>query len=346
MIQLEKNFIKFEVKNVEFYNCVFKVNEIIDIFYVAVRGVDEEAGAVQRVLNKSRIKEIKKFILNGNMFLNSFILNWTDIDNPPRIIGDKIVLNTSSGAAQVIDGQHRLEGLKEAVQENQDIGNKEILVSLGVNMSTEEAAYFFLNINSEQKPVPKSLIYDLYGIGYRDTKEFAIERSSEIARLLNKNEDSPYYSLIKFPGTPRGKGVIDLSTVVSSLKKYVEPDRGFYTLNLDTLELQTMAILNFYKVLEKAYGEEWYKKTKNPFMKSAGFYSATDFFCSKVMEKCAEKRSFKVETIESLLKLDSEELLYQKDISKLDGKTARIKIKEFLETNMLDIAQTGEEYEF
>lgn len=43
-------------------------------------------------------------------------------------------------------------------------------------------------------------------------------------KRINENVDSPYYNLIKYPGNPRGKGKIDLSTVVSTLKKYVDVD--------------------------------------------------------------------------------------------------------------------------
>jgi len=55
-----------------------KVKDLIHIHYVAVRGIDDEQGAVQRILNKRRITNIKNYILDGNLFFNSFILNWTD----------------------------------------------------------------------------------------------------------------------------------------------------------------------------------------------------------------------------------------------------------------------------
>ena len=61
-----------------------------------------------------------------------------------------------------------------------------------IGLDTKEAAKIFININSEQKPVPKSLIFDLYGIT-DDDKNFAITRSDDIARILNENMDSPYY---------------------------------------------------------------------------------------------------------------------------------------------------------
>ena len=60
------------------YTMNMKARDLIQIYYVAVRGQDEEAGAVQRVLNKRRIIDIKKYIQEGNTFFNSFIINWTE----------------------------------------------------------------------------------------------------------------------------------------------------------------------------------------------------------------------------------------------------------------------------
>lgn len=70
------------------------------------------------------------------------------------------------------------------------IGEKYLLVSLMQNLNTKQAAEIFLNINTEQKPVPGSLIFDLFGIVESD-KEHAINRARDISIELNDNEESP-----------------------------------------------------------------------------------------------------------------------------------------------------------
>jgi hypothetical protein len=47
------------------YTFAMKVKDVVAISYVAVRGVDKEEGAVQRVLNKRRVADIKEFILGA-----------------------------------------------------------------------------------------------------------------------------------------------------------------------------------------------------------------------------------------------------------------------------------------
>lgn len=153
-----------------------------------------------------------------------------------------------------------------------------------MNLTTQEAAKIFLNINSEQKPVPKSLIYDLFGEVIED-EQHAINRASDIADELNNNPESPYYNSIKYPGKSISRGSLDLATIVSALKTYLEPEGVFNKLNLKSLSYQKNTVLNFFSDKEGL----WTVKSKNPFLKSSGFNGAIDHLTSKLLYKCAEK---------------------------------------------------------
>ncbi|MBW5470992.1 DGQHR domain-containing protein [Brevibacillus formosus] len=332
---------------IKFYTQNMKVKDLVYVHYVAVRGKDEEEGAVQRVLSKQRINSIKDFVLKGNMFVSTFILNWTDEKKKPYFNNSNITIPIISSAAQVIDGQHRIAGLQEAMKEDDSVGEKEVIVSLCIGLTTKEAASIFLNINSQQKPVPKSLIFDLYGI-VEDNEDHSITRAKDIAIELNDNISSPYYKCIKFPGMPRGAGIIDLSTVVSSLRKSLEPDGVFSNYKLKDLNLQKQVILNYLTAIKYFYEEEgmWANKAKNPFLQNAGFFGAIDSLTSEFILKCANKKSFTVETFKQLLSLNNTDLLYQRDIKNLDGKTARARVREFLETYLKQTLPEQDEYEF
>lgn len=331
----------------EIHTFTMKVKDVVFIHYVAIRGRDEEEGAVQRVLSPKRIQSIADFVLQGNMFLNTFVLNWTYKQEPPKHIAKSIIIPIIPESAQVIDGQHRLVGLKKAMETDASIGEKRILVTLCIGLDTKEAANIFLNINTEQKPVPKSLVYDLYGIVF-DDKNAAINRATDIAHELHENDDSPYYEKIKFPGQKIGR--IDLSTVVSSLKKHLEEDGLFSTYNITSLLYQKTTIFNFFKALQYFYTNTkedlWDKTNINPFMKNAGFYASIEYLTERLLPKCAEKKSFTVETMKSIMGLEAGVLLKQQDISGLDGKTARKKIKSFLDSNSSKSLPEEGQYEF
>jgi len=339
--------LKTDFSGISVYTFPMKVKDVVLISYVAVRGVDAEEGAVQRVLNMRRVGEIRNFILAGNSFFNTFILNWTEESVLPEYSNGNISIPISPAAAQMIDGQHRLAGLNSAMETDPDIGDKHILVSLCIDLDTPEAAAIFLNINSKQTPVPRSLIYDLFGEVESDI-DHAINRANDIAHEFNDNPESPYYKAIKFPGNPRGVGIIDLSTVVSALKPHLMPDGIFAGVNITSLDLQRQVVLNYFIAIKSYYDSQglWYNKVKNPFFKSAGFNGAVDHLASTLITKCAEARSFKVDTFKRLLQLDSGNLLLHDDIKSLDGKTARKRIADYLSLHLVSALPEQQEYEF
>ena len=67
--------IKTTINGIDIYTFPMTVSDLANISYVAVRGKDDEEGAVQRVLNKQRIASIKRYVLDGNMFVNTFVIN-------------------------------------------------------------------------------------------------------------------------------------------------------------------------------------------------------------------------------------------------------------------------------
>ena len=205
----------------------------------------------------------------------------------------------------------------------------------------------FININSEQKPVPKSLIFDLYGVT-DDDKNFAITRSDDIAKELNENVDSPYYNLIKYPGSPRGKGKIDLSTVVSTLKKYVDVDGKFADNNIKDLNFQSQIVINYFNTLKYHWEKEelWGNASQNVFFKAAGFIAALEFFFEYIFPKCIEKKSFKLDYLILLFDFSDVTLITSSEIKGSDGKSARKMIIDNLKEGLKTEAPEENEYEY
>ena len=283
-IQID-NYIKTKFSDNTAYVFVAQIKDILPIYCVAVRGRDDVEGAVQRVLNKRRIGDIKEYVLKGNMFFSAFLLNWQDKNWSIKKDNGKLFIPMVANAAQVIDGQHRLEGIRAAVDEDEAIEQKYILIIMTEYMTTKEAAEVFLNINTEQKPVPKSLVYDLFG---ETIDEYSpITRAGDLAKRLNEDPESPYYQCIKFPGVPQRFGKIDLSTVVSSLKPYLSENGIFLEYNISDFESEYKILYNYFNSMRYFYQKDnsWIK-TKNPFMMGAGFYAAIEFLCRDLIIQC------------------------------------------------------------
>jgi DGQHR domain-containing protein len=339
--------LKTSFNGIDVFTQPMKVRDVLTLSYVAVRGRDPEDGAVQRILNAGRVKQIRDYILLNKKFFNTFILNWTNANNPIVFKSGKISIPIIPNAAQVLDGQHRLAGLDEAIKIDKSVGDQIILVSFTISLETRDAAEIFLNINTEQKPVPKSLIYDLFGVVEND-KEHAVNRALDIATELNDNESSAYYKLVKFPGSPVGIGIVDLSTFVSTLKNYLTSDGVFSNYNITDLGRQKQIFLNYFSAIKFFYDKKdfWNVKTKNPFLNSSGVVASIEFLMDFLLLKCSDKKSFSVQTFKEFLNLDKNELLTQASVKGTDGKSARATIKSYLEENLLADAPEQEEYEF
>lgn len=338
-------YISIELANIPIKMFFMKVKDLLPVYYVAVRGRDNIQGAVQRVLNKRRINSIKEFVLEGNSFFNLFILNWADNNYDIIEENTRIILPQIPASVQVIDGQHRLEGLKQAYEEDTKVGEQFIPVLLTQHLTTQEAAHIFLNINTEQKPAPNSLVYDLFG-EIKD-KNYYIVRATDITYRLHEDPESPYYQSIKMPGSRQGVGKVDLSTMVNALKQFTKENGVFDTYNLRDFEAQYRIIFNFFSVLQMHYEKEknWLK-TCNPFMANSGAYAGIEFMCKELIVKCVEKKSFEQSVIDELLQLNKVGLIYKDELKNKQGKEQRSIIYDYLKTALLKDVPKQDEYKF
>ncbi|EDN68195.1 conserved hypothetical protein [Beggiatoa sp. PS] len=342
--------IQFVQSGITFWACTLKYKHLVAITYVATRAdsretplISDEEGAVQRTLNKSRIKHIKEFVLKDGVFPNGVILNWTS-DELFQFKDNQLEITLGHRMAQLLDGQHRIAGIKEALKKKPELGEIEIPTVFTKKLDTQHCAQIFLSINTEQKPVPKSLVYDLYAIAFPD-RDYTIERATDIAITLNTDENSPYRDYIKFPKARRMVGGIPLSTVVSHLKKLVKRKDGeFEKYQVTELKNQGKLLINYFSVFEQAYAENW-GRTTNPFIFAAGFNAALDILRSDLLQMCYAKKDFSKEMFTSLLKLEKNSLIQQSEVKGLSGDAAKEKIKVKLKA-FINTRQSHQENDF
>lgn len=325
--------------------CMLKYAEVVKISYVARRGMDDEEGAVQRFLNANRVKSIKDFILSGNIFPNGIILNWVSESDTLTFSEGKLTLPLQERAAQIIDGQHRVEGIKAAFKENPSLGDTQIPALLFKNLSTEECAKIFLSINTEQRPVPKSLVYDLYAVAFKN-RDYALERAKDLAQKLNEDSDSPYHDWIKFPGSGKQKGGIQLSSIIMVLKKLVKKEDGdFEKFKISALDQQYAVLKNYFTVIQHSYGNSWEKLT-NPFIFASGFNAAIEVLSNKLLSECHGEKDFSADQFQRLLKIDSKNLIQQSEVKGQSGEAAKDILKKRLESCIVEGTASQKGYKF
>jgi len=333
--------IQFEQGDITFWLCALKYQYLAQITYVARRGESQEEGAIQRMLNKKRIDNIRDYILSGGMFPNNIVLNWVS-DDTFSFDRNNLHFTLGNRVAQIIDGQHRVEGIKEALKEKPEISSLEIPTVFTQKLDTSKCAEIFLSINTEQQPVPKSLVYDLFRELQVSKRDFSTARATDIAIALNGEEHSPYQGYIKFPNTKRMRGGIQLSTVVTSLKKLVKEEGEFPKVGVTNLDNQIRVLISYFSVYQDAYALNWHKTTTNPFLFASGFSAALELLNDTLLRRCRSEKSFKKEKFATFLKLGKDNLIHPSLVKNLSGEAAKQKIKEQLKLLVIDRTNNDE----
>ena len=146
----------------------------------------------------------------------------------------------------------------------------------------------------------------------------------------------------------RGVGIIDLSTIVNSIRPLLEDDGAFKKYRLMNLENQVSVVLNYFNAIKAAYvkQDKWHSKAVNPFLTNAGFIAAADVLNKTVVSKCVEKKDFSQENMEHLLKLDETSLLLRVDLKNYEGKMQRKIIATYLENAINNDIPDEDAYKF
>ena len=156
----------------------------------------------QRNLNRSRVNEIADYSRKENaMFPTPIIVSITSsvvttniIDNDVnKLIIDFSKIKEQNDYFSILDGQHRLAGIEKS-----KLSDKfNLLVMIIFDTTPEIDADIFITINKNQKPVNKSLVYDLFGLSSDLSPE---KYAHEIVKQINEDNHSLLENHIKMLG--------------------------------------------------------------------------------------------------------------------------------------------------
>lgn len=216
-----------------YYSFSIEPEKLLKIGYVLHRS---EANAnmmptYQRILKKKRLQEVRGFINGGGYFPNSIIIS---IDTK----GKGLAFDQSSSkvdgtiskigilhipkryrSAYIIDGQHRLYGYSDSIYASTNT----IPVVAFVDLERSEQIKLFMDINENQKAVPKSLRVTLNADMLWESSDFSEQRQalrSKIAQMLGEESTSPLHLRViigENESTP--ERCITVEAIQSALKK-------------------------------------------------------------------------------------------------------------------------------
>lgn len=197
------NYIEFRQPIGTYYFIKISAIDLLSVYDVRRREYTGDTGeGIQRHLNDSRVKEISNYVITTDATFPTAVIASTVFENV-QFKDNKL---TFKGQLDIIDGQHRIEGLKLAqkLYGESAIEDFELPLVLTLEPTEEQKAYIFATINGNQAKVDKSIIYDLFGIADNDLDPFTF--SHKIARALNFSKESPFHGRLKMLGRKSDPG--------------------------------------------------------------------------------------------------------------------------------------------
>jgi DGQHR domain-containing protein len=166
------------------------------------------ATGVQRELNHNRVNEIAAYVRTVDATFPTAVVLAISADSVTiaetedgclkmeirsEEVPDEGGLFSYQRVARVIDGQHRIEGLKRSHKEDFDVN-----VAILVDADIEDQARVFATVNLAQTKVSKSLVYDLFSYSTSNSPE---RIAHSVCLSLDRTPQSPLYERIKRLGT-------------------------------------------------------------------------------------------------------------------------------------------------
>lgn len=281
-----------------FYIGSIDSKDLVDIAYADVMRIKDRKDdfdvylGIQRELSPGRVTDLEKYVNTVDAsFPTSVILAIASENAEFDAKTQKMKIPRREEIAKIIDGQHRIAGLKNYTGDSFQVN-----VTIFVDMEIEDQAMVFSTVNLKQTKVNKSLSYNLY--------QYATTRSPQktchdIAKLLNSKSSSPFQNHIKILGKATGKieETITQATFVDRLIKYLSKDpmndrdqikrskklthvEGkdtrrliFRNMFIDDRDAEIARIIfNYFKAVENKWGDFWIKgRTGNILNKTTGF---------------------------------------------------------------------------
>jgi len=193
-----------------FYCFATTPRHLLKIAFVNHRSLSDPDGApaYQRLISRSRLKDVAAYIKGGGFFPNNLLVNFTRELRFEKMANAELSdvtfgmlhLPSSYRSAWIIDGQHRLYGFSPADDKHLD---QNIIVVAFEKLPMAEEAALFVTINHEQKTVPKHLLDDLEG-ELKWGSEVPSERigaiASRLINYLNTDIDEPFHGRVTQQG--------------------------------------------------------------------------------------------------------------------------------------------------
>lgn len=206
-----------------FFVCIIRADQIVDLLDVRRRS-EHPIDGIQRDDDLKRVADISAYASGNDAIFPTPIIVSADSEDFYFENGFIKLKNPeiNSSIGHVLDGQHRLFGIRNSTKEAQRRINLMIVFAFDIDRYAE--ASIFATINGNQKQVPKSLMYDLFSLHPGRSVE---KTCHEIVKSLNEDPDSPFFNRIKMLGRKANDSeTLSQSAFVDHVRQLIDGERA------------------------------------------------------------------------------------------------------------------------
>jgi DNA sulfur modification protein DndB len=214
-LELRVPALRSRMGSLNWYTFAIRPDYLLKIAYIAHRakGKAIDLDAYQRMISKSRLRKIGEYITAEGVFPTNIVVN---IENEKHVRFERgrqegdddnalfgwLTLSPTYGAAWIIDGQHRLFAYSGHPRAQGSFLN--VLAFSGLDAGKQ--AQLFVDINSEQRRVKRSLLVELDAVLKWDSEDDEKRINAIISRAgvaLDEELTSPLRDRLQLADVPR-----------------------------------------------------------------------------------------------------------------------------------------------
>ena len=328
--------IKVTQGSLTLYATTLKVEDFLRPNFYRVDKLDakDEGSGFQRVLDRTRAKRLAQYIVNawddGDASLPTSVFLATDRELAYDPAQRTLTFDPAgTGPFNVVDGQHRIEGLILAARENPKIKEFEIIANIAVGLDEVSQMCHFLIVNTTQKAVDKAVEQQIIArlSGMIDLEDIPTlpkwiqkqvlkgedREALVIANYLNTDADSPWQGRIRMANTDRkDNNSINQNSFVQITKMYILSSNNPLAAVPD-IDKRNKIVRNYWQAIASLLADD--PTADSVLFKTIGL-ELFSLISATVFNRLFVNQDFRVETIRSLLQngltnLPSEHLAVQ-----------------------------------
>jgi DGQHR domain-containing protein len=257
--------------NLSILATAIKVGDLVRPGFYSVDTLDPEDGGkgYQRLLNTARARRLADYIVAGqdsqDAFLPTSVFLATDKTLYPNATNNTVTIDTEAvGPFSVVDGQHRLEGLKLAAEKDPRVLDFEVPVNIATGLTPIAQMCHFLIVNTTQKSVDKAVEQRIVArltdaLTFEDipslprwilktVEKGEVDKALKLVDYLNTEPGSPWLGKIQMANDEAAKGAVNQRSFVKAIIKFVLTSNNPLGAFKD-FEKEKKAFLNYWKAI-------------------------------------------------------------------------------------------------